>query len=168
MLKWNDDLRSTLLTRAYEVAAQSPDPSSQVGALICRPDGTIQTVACNDFPPGLAITPERLERPLKYDLIEHAERTVVFNMALKGEIIDEDAVMVAPWAACTDCARAIVMSGIPTLLRHTDIMKRSPDRWRESLVLADEILIAGGVEIVEYEGHLGAPAVLNSGEMWSP
>lgn len=168
MLTWDEDLSADLLRRAYEVATKSPDPSSQVGVMVCHPNGDVIEIGWNDFTPGVEITPERLERPLKYELIEHAERSVIFSMVKNGLFMPEDAVMVGPWTACTDCARCIVMSGVRTLLRHADIMKRSPERWLESLKLADEILLAGGVEIVEYEGHLDAPAVLNNGEIWTP
>ena len=159
-----------LLAEAYTEARFSPDPSSHVGALVCTIDGVEVSQACNTFTPGIESTPARLERPLKYDFIEHAERGAIYNLVASGGVMPPDAVMVAPWAACVDCARAIVQSGIRTLVRHNDIMRRSPPRWLESISLADTILEAGGVQIEEVWGPLGrgnAP-ILHCGEEWTP
>ena len=81
----------------------SPDPSTQTGAIIVDAGGRVVSGGCNDFPEGVAAKPERLERPLKYSFMEHAERNAIYSA---GEIVDTD-VMYALWAACDDCARAV-------------------------------------------------------------
>lgn len=163
------------LRSAYRVATGSPDPSTQCGSLIGYFGGGVgsfrgfitEAQACNTFTRGLDVTPERLVRPLKYSLIEHAERGAVYDAALHG-VVCSGKTMVAPWAACTDCARSIVASGIATLVRHKQASDRSPERWIESIALADEILISGGVEIIDFDGHLGAAEIWHCEERWTP
>ena len=157
-----------LLRRAYRVADASPDPSSQVGAVVSSLDGFILGEACNDFTKGIAATSETLHRSLKYQMIEHAERAAIFAAfgSLRGNT--RDLIMVAPWAACADCARAIVLSGIRILVRHADAMERTPERWHESREVGDRIMRAADVEILEIAGHLDATPVLMNGERWTP
>lgn len=162
------------LREAYSIATGSPDPSTQCGALIGRVcEDTagvyldVEAWACNTFTKGVNATPERLERPLKYAFIEHAERGAVFHAAMRG-VQCKGATMVAPWAACTECARSIVQSGIATLVRHKQASDRSPERWIESIQQADGILLAGGVQIVDYDGSLGAPEIWHCEERWTP
>lgn len=164
----DEDMWRGLLAEAYRTATQSPDPSSQAGTLVCSPLGTVLSRACNTFPPGIHATPENLERPRKYEVVEHAERGALYALLRANAGMTRDPVMVAPWAACTDCARAIVLSGIKTLVRHSDVMERSPERWLESITLADEILVAGNVDIVEIAGPVGGPTILHCGEEWTP
>lgn len=173
---------ANVLTKAYERALGSPDPSTQNGALIVSEvmvgghiGFEILAGGCNEFTKGLEVTPERLERPLKYTFIEHAERNAVFNAASLGVNCTEKT-MVCPWAACAECARAVVASGIGKLVRHKQASERSPARWLESIALADEILLAGGVTIVEYDGVLHedktvvgkVPTILHGEELWTP
>lgn len=162
------------LRNAYQVATGSPDPSTQNGALIGQlvldESGDYFEAyagACNTFTKGVEVTPERLERPLKYSYIEHAERGAVFEAARLGVQCD-GLVMVAPWAACIECARSIVNSGISFLVRHKQASDRSPERWIESITQADALLIDGGVEIIDYDGTLGAAQIWHCEELWTP
>lgn len=153
------------LKRSYTLALNSPDPSSQNGA--CVYDGSRQIIGrgFNGFTPGVEVTPEKLERPVKYLYIEHAERAAVYDSIGQG---DNPVLMVCPWASCADCARAIVLSGIRLLVRHKDAMERKADRWADSIALADKILEAGGVEIYEYAGSVDGPTIMHLEELWTP
>lgn len=103
-------------------------------------------VACNEFPSGVSYTPERWERPLKYSFIEHAERNVIFEAARKG-YRTQGATLLSPWAACADCARAIIQAGIVQLVRFDN---HGPnERWDESIAIGDTMMREAGVEIVE-------------------
>jgi hypothetical protein len=79
MFKTNEEY----LLLAYQKATESPDPSTQNGAVIpyqpkCEPESDCCLVsACNTFPAGVHNKPDRLERPKKYSYIEHAERGVI-------------------------------------------------------------------------------------------
>ncbi len=153
------------LRRAYVVALRSPDPSSQNGAVVYNDARQIMGSGFNGFTPGVEITPDKLERPVKYLYIEHAERAAIYDCIGQGE---NPVLMVCPWASCADCARAIVLSGIRLLVRHKDAMERKVDRWADSIALADKILEAGGVEIYEYVGPIGGVEIMHLEELWSP
>jgi dCMP deaminase len=157
-----------LLRYAYGVAATgSVDRSTQTAALLVDNSNNILVAEVNCFTDGLVPTEEMHQRPLKYTYMEHSERQAIYTAAKRG-IRTSGLTMVAPWASCADCARAIVQSGIVRIIRHADAQAKSPERWKESLRVADEILAAGGVEIVEVEGHLGAPSIMFCEERWNP
>ena len=123
----------------------------------------------NNIPCGLSrcISP-RLERPLKYKYTEHAERDAIYRAALRGRSTS-GRIMVCPWAACTDCARAIIGCGLKTLCRYKPAMNRTQERWLEEIRLADRMLKEAGIEIIDYDEPLGCDFdVLFNGEKWRP
>jgi dCMP deaminase len=99
---------------ARRAAQESPDPSRKTGCLIVLKNGG-EVRACNNFTYNVKATPERLERPLKYTFIEHAERNAIYWCALMGYRTNL-ATMYLPWYPCAECARAIVQSGISRLV----------------------------------------------------
>src|ERR1035441_3977564 len=120
------------MSAAHQAAASSIDPSKHNGAVLAAENGTPihSTAACNQFPAGVNELPgERWERPAKYQFIEHAERNAIYRAARQG-IPTEGLVLVCPWSACTDCARAIIQSGIVMLVRET---LPESERWAESI-----------------------------------
>lgn len=140
-----------LFEQAWNAATHSPDLSVQNGAVLVTRSGML-TRGHNDLTDGLPITPERLSRPLKYAVTEHAERNAVYDAARHG-FTTRGGTMVALWAACADCARAIVQCGIQELIRHgyfTDASASEP-QWLETIARGDEILTAGGVIITRYD-----------------
>lgn len=172
-----------LLSQAYSKALESPDQSTQCGAVLFRlhtTDSAVQatmlpkTLAYNHFPRGVEYTTERWERPLKYEFIEHAERGAVYAAARAG-IATQGLWMAAPWAACTDCARSIIESGLVGLLTHKQAFDRSPERWQESIANAFIMLDEAEVETIWYDGKIfdedpceDAPQLLHTGQLWIP
>lgn len=132
---------SYYLNECYSLAQRSPDTSTQNAAILLR-GRSIVASGVNCFTEGIRASKELLERPMKYTYIEHAERNAVYDAAAKG-VKTEGLTMVCPWAACADCARAIVNSGIVMLVRHKQAGDRSPERWKESIEHADRILRSG-------------------------
>ncbi len=165
----NEEIQG-LLKQAYEVALGSPDPSTQNGALLTNVYGRVLQVDYNRFPNRVAYLDERWERPIKYKYIEHAERNVIYGAARNRNIKStEGLIMVCPWAACTDCARAIIQAGIRELITHKQAMDRSPERWFEEVELAHVMLREAGVEITNFSGKIGVKQeVLHTGEKWLP
>jgi len=166
------DVNRRRLAQAYKIALNSPDPSTHNGAIITDRAGTlILGRGCNQFPRGVEYYPERWERPLKYEIIEHAERNAIFDAAYHGRRC-KGATMYAAWAACSDCARAIIQAGIIKLVRHADATKRAtmPGKdWTDTISTADMMLREAGVEIVDIEGKVtDGLALLHSGKPWSP
>lgn len=152
---------------AYNHAKLSPDPSTQNAALLVNDAGLVFAKAVNEFPCGVHYTPERWQKPLKYKIIEHAERNVLFQLAKTGPRTD-GLIMVCPWAACSDCARAIIQCGIKQLITHKQAHDRSPDFWRQEIEIAFMMLQEAGVEVVMYDGVIGVEKVLHSGNLWNP
>lgn len=162
---------------AYHVARLSPDPSTQNGAVIPLPGSRLgnQVVAdCNHFPPGILPTPEQLtDRDWKLAHIEHAERAVIyryFKLGFKGP----PEILVCPFMACTDCARAIVMCGFRRVICHKERMDKMPDRWKKSVDAGLVILRAANVEIEVYSVKLHEKTstylkpILADGTPWRP
>lgn len=162
-----------LLKMAYKLAIKSPDPSTQNAAFLCYPDSTpIEgSGAVNRFPIGVEYKPERWERPAKYSYIEHAERNCIFKAAQHGRATSS-LTMVRPWAACVDCARAIIQAGIVCLIRHKAQEGDTNERWDASISVADEMLHEAGVVIVDVQPLSGLYKDLRSirrnGELWQP
>lgn len=133
------------LRMAYECAYDfSTDPSTQNGAVLVNPfTAEALMEGANHFPKGVEEKKERWERPLKYSYVEHAERNAIFNAAQAG-IQTKGLIMYCPWAACTDCARAIIQAGISEVVCHHDPF--APDgmrfgmpvhpQWKESIAIA--------------------------------
>ena len=160
------------LKQAYAFAAEhSPDPSTQNGAiLVHQHDGRVIARGANRFPRGVKVTKERLERPLKYSFICHAERDAIYDAARWGEAT-YGRIMYCPWYACTDCARAIIQAGIAEVIGHKTILDKTPDRWKETIDIALGMLDDAGVKnsfVGGEEGELGAVGVLFNGEIWYP
>jgi dCMP deaminase len=138
------------LSLALRAAAMSPDPSTQNGAVLRFTVGVLAEQ--NRFPDGVGYTPARWERPLKYAVIEHAERNVIYRAARAGWAT-EGATLICPWAACADCARAIIQAGIVRLVRFE---AHASARWDDSIAIGDEMMREAGVEIVEVPMRDGA------------
>ncbi len=156
-----------LLAVAYEVAKQSHDPSTRNGALLVDDNGVVLGSDYNQFPCGVQETPKRWERPLKYRVIEHAERNVIFKLARLG-ISTDGLTMVCPWSPCSDCARAIIQAGICALVEHKQANDRTSEFWRGELEIAHEMLHDAGVEVITYDGEVGIKGALHNGQLWNP
>lgn len=158
--------RREIMQLAYQACSWSPDPSTQNAAVLCTQDGEViyETFAVNDLPNGVLPTGPRWNRPNKYYYVEHAERNAIYNAARHG-VSTRGLVMVCPWAACADCARAIIQAGISQLVRHEG---ENASHWQESITVADEMLLEAGVGIVNLQGEIGAEVELlrNGKKIW--
>src|SRR5690242_3026961 len=103
---------AALLERAIAAAARSPNRVRKVGAVLVT--AATEFAACNDFPAGIKPLPERAVGDNRFIWLEHAERTAIFEAARRGIAID-GATLLSTDFPCTDCARAIVLTGIKTV-----------------------------------------------------
>lgn len=162
------DITRDLMREAYLFASEySDDPHTQNGSLLLSKSGAIVAQGANRFPQGVRVTPDRLERPLKYTFMEHAERDVIYVAAGLG-VPTEGTTMYCPWAACADCARAIIDAGIERLVVHQAMMDKTPDRWKEQIAYAMTMFDEAGVLVEAYDGPVGGVAVLFDGTAWQP
>jgi dCMP deaminase len=135
------------------VATWSKDTSTQVGAVIVDNENTILSVGYNGFPRGVDDSiEERFERPQKYMYTEHAERNAIYN-AVRNGLQLKGAKIYIPWCSCSDCARAIIQSGIKT------VVMREPDydvpKWGEHFKIAIEMYNESGVKVIYYNDEKG-------------
>lgn len=129
----------------YLAQKYSKDRKYKVGALIVGPDKEVRATGYNGFPRGANDDiDERHERPAKYMYTEHAERNAVFNAARCG-VSTKGCTIYASWFPCADCARAIIQSGISTLV--APLPDFEDDRWGKSFRAAEEMLEECGVGI---------------------
>jgi dCMP deaminase len=131
------------LREACRFAVQhSHDPDTQNAAVLVT--GRMTLYAANCVAPGVIRHEHRLQRPFKYDFIEHAERSVIYKAAASG-IPTAGAKLFCPWFACTDCARAIIMAGVREVVGLIALRNATPARWLIKVELAEKMLKEAGV-----------------------
>lgn len=136
---------------AFLVAGWSKDPSTKTGAVVVGPDREIRATGYNGLVRGVDDSvSERMERPTKYDFFEHAERNAIYNACLTGTSL-KGCVMYATHAPCTDCARAIIQSGIKMVVTNKIIIDESTPKgtWRDKLDFSKQMFEEAGVDYIE-------------------
>lgn len=147
------------LVAACRYAAKfSADPHTQNGALLVSRMGEV-VLAANTLP-SVEATPDRLVRPKKYLYIEHAERNAIYAAAKTG-VKTSKATLYCPWFACADCARAIIQAGIQRVVGHIVPYTLTPDRWKESVQAANDMLQEAGVVCSYLDVELGVSFLFN-------
>lgn len=146
------------LTKVARYAAHfSPDPSSQNAAVLV-PEGawepSILTASVNEFPQRVRYSDERWERPIKYSYIEHAERNAIYFAARYG-VKTRWSTMICLWAACPDCARAIIQADILRLVTLRPTEDGAHSGWDDGIKLAMDMLHESGVKVEYIDGPLG-------------
>jgi dCMP deaminase len=139
----NWDVRWIMMSQL--VATWSKDLSKKVGAVIVDNRDVVRSLGWNGFPRNVTDSvPERHERPIKYDWTEHAERNAIYNAAANGIELKGCRIYITDFP-CSDCARAIIQSGIIKLVT------KQPDfnhpRWGDKWKVANEMLMEASVEI---------------------
>lgn len=130
---------------AATVANWSKDRSRQVGCVIVSPQKDIKATGYNGFPRGVNDELEaRHERPAKYLWTEHAERNAIYAAARLGTSLESCTIYI-PWFPCMDCARAIVQSGIATIVAYMPDM--NDPKWGQDFITATELLKEANVEV---------------------
>lgn len=173
------DLRK-MMVHAYEVATQSHDPSTQNGTLIIW-KGEILATGWNHIPD---LTGDRLaevlaDRNLKYPRVIHGEVDAIANAAAYG-VPTRGLTMIAPWAACFNCAATMMRARIGKLVVHGPRMRKGHphvsgqivkghDAWGSQVAEAIDRLIAYGIEVESFEEDLPeAPKIRIAEELWQP
>ena len=119
-----------------ELSSQrSKDPHTQVGACIVNPDNKIVGVGYNGMPKGLddKFTWEKEGSPNKYKFVVHAELNAILNSInikdLKGCTI------YTTLFPCSECAKAIVQSGITGVVYLSDKKEGTEDNKAAKYIL---------------------------------
>ena len=140
----------------------SDDPRTQNGAVLVS--GKRMVYATNRIPPGVAHESHRLEPPLKYSFIEHAERGAIYAAAAAG-VPTAGAILYCPWFACVDCARAIILAGIKEVVGLAVSRNATPQRWADNVNLAEAILREAGVGQRWLAGEVGVTMIFDGRAM---
>lgn len=158
-----------MMGRAYELAKLSNDRSTKNGAILVNGIDPLPLASgVNHFAPGFNDADEELhKRPLKYRITEHAERAAIYDAAARG-VATHGLTMICPWACCSDCARAIVLSGIKTVVGHWQAGLMTPSRWQEEVAMGIDILERGGVGFIDLDAKIGRVKNLFDGKVWLP
>lgn len=140
--KW--DIRYVELARL--VSTWSKDPSTQVGAVLVRPDNSVASIGYNGFPKGIEDTDERLnDRDTKYSFVIHAEMNAVLNA---HDDVRGDTLYLWPLLCCDRCAVHMIQAGIKRVVAPSCPVDKA-DRWEPILKNSRERFEEAGVEWVE-------------------
>lgn len=127
---------------------RSKDPNSQVGSCIVSQDNKILSMGYNGFPKGCSDDEypwsREEEDPLKtkYLYVTHSELNAILNY--RGGSLEGSKIYVSMFP-CNECAKAIIQSGIKTLIYEVN---KYPD---SAAVLASmRMLKSAGVEVIKY------------------
>lgn len=138
-IKWD----TRFLELSESIATWSKDPSRGVGAVIVSPMKQVLATGYNGLPRGVEDHPERLERPVKYDLIVHAEMNAIIQCARNG-ITPVGATMYSSFSPCIHCTLSIVQAGIARVV--TRAIAEGDAHWNESLEKSIFMLKEVGIE----------------------
>ena len=132
---------------AKEVQSWSKDPSTKCGAVLVK-DRRIIATGYNGFPMGISDNISRyLDRDYKLAGVVHAEPNALFNAARNGASTEGSAMYIT-WPPCSQCASAIIQSGIVKVVcPHPEC---GPERWRKQFMMARDLLYEAQVLSLHY------------------
>ena len=127
---------------------RSKDPNTQVGACIVSPDNKILSMGYNGFPKGCSDDEFPWRRdgdPLenKYFYTTHSELNAILNY--RGGSL-EGAKLYVSLFPCNECAKAIIQSGIKSIVYDSDKYENMP-----STIASKRMLRAAGIEFYQYQ-----------------
>ncbi len=133
---------------SYLSGMRSKDPNTQVGACIVSKDNKILSMGYNGFPTGCHDEDFPWEREgefteVKYAYVTHSELNAILNYrggSLKG------AKLYVSLFPCNECAKAIIQSGITTVIYADDKYSGTP-----SDLAAKRMFDAAGVSYYQYK-----------------
>lgn len=145
-LRWH----RRFLELADSIARWSKDPSRGVGAIIVTPARQIIATGYNGLPRGVEDRPDRLERPVKYDLVVHAEMNAIVQCARNG-ISPTGCTLYSTFSPCVHCTLAIIQCGIAAVV--TRRLTREDDHWNESIEKGRALLEEAKIPLIEVDGE---------------
>lgn len=144
MTEW--DIRFFKL--ADYLSTWSKDKSTKVGCVIVGFNNEILSTGYNGLARLILEKEERVSGADKYDWMEHAERNAIYNAVRRGISIENCRIYIN-WFPCSDCARAIIQSGIKEII--TTKPDLNHERWGLKFKIALEMLQEANILIRYYE-----------------
>lgn len=130
------------LSLAHDVGEWSKDPSTQVGAVIVRPDNRVVSIGFNGFPTGIADDSRLYDRELKYEIVVHAEINALVSAR---QDVSGCTLYTWPFLCCSRCASVMIQAGIKKVVTHI----YTKERWKDNLSLSRSLFSEARVEVVE-------------------
>ena len=133
---------------AFLSGMRSKDPNTQVGACIVSDDNKILSMGYNGFPKGCSDDDfpwnRDAEDPLcsKYFYSTHSELNAILNY--RGGSL-EGAKLYVSLFPCNECAKAIILAGIRTVIYDSDKYADTP-----SVIASTRMFDAAGVRYYQY------------------
>ena len=122
------------MNMAILASTRSKDPSTKVGAILVK-DKFVLSTGYNGLASKLNDDiKERWERPLKYRLVIHAEMNAIIQ-GLRKRVDLTDATLYCTLYPCTECAKALIQSGIKEII----YLKRNNIRFEEDFKLSEKM-----------------------------
>ena len=132
---------------------RSKDPNTQVGACIVSEDNKILSMGYNGFPNGCSDEDFPWERDgdvldTKYAYVTHSELNAILNYR-GGNGGLAGAKLYVSLFPCNECAKAIIQSGIKTVIYDSDKYINTPGN-----IASKRMFDAAGVKYIKYQ-HSG-------------
>ena len=135
-----------LMALAQHIASWSKDPSTQCGAIIVNPYGTVVSTGYNGFPRGISDTPERYaDRGYKLDHTIHAEINAVISARCS---VAGHTLFVWPMLPCVRCATVLIQSDIAEVVSVAPSGELA-ERWGPSIAKSKALFAEAGVIVTE-------------------
>ena len=130
---------------------RSKDPNTQVGACIVSPDNKILSMGYNGLPLGCSDdefpwkrkSPDDNVLETKYPYTVHSELNAILNY--RGGSL-EGARLYVTLFPCNECAKAVIQSGIKTVIYGDDKYKDAPNN-----IASMRLFNAAGVRYYKYQ-----------------
>lgn len=135
---------------AYLAAQRSKDPNSQVGCCIVGNDNKILSMGYNGFPMGCSDDEFPWDRECagtdpynsKYMYVTHSEMNAILNF--RGGTLEGSKLYVTLFP-CNECTKAIIQSGIKTVIYDSDKYADTP-----SVKASKRMMDAAGIQYRKY------------------
>ncbi|MDR0927703.1 MAG: CMP deaminase [Ignavibacteria bacterium] len=158
------------ITMCYLVGMRSLDKHTHVGSVVTDADNVLVSTGYNSLPRGIEVDADgkRISRENgeKYFWIEHAERNAIYNAARRGTIL-KGCKLYVPWNPCTDCARAIIQTGISEVIIHQNGQdfydKHTDGKWLQSYQIMHDMFDESGVETRYITCDIVTPTIFMNG-----
>jgi len=158
------------ITLCYLVGMRSRDDMTHVGAVITDEDNVLVSTGYNSLPRNIEVDKDgkrvSRENGEKYYWIEHAERNAIYNAARRGTQLKGCKIYV-PWLPCTDCARAIIQTGISEVVVHRNGQdfydKHTDGKWADQHRRTTEMFLEAGVRLRYVTCNIVVPEIYMNG-----
>jgi deoxycytidylate deaminase len=156
---WNEDEVREYLEMAFDTAALSDDPSTQVGCILVN-GGKVVSDGYNHIAPGINYKPNQLQtREWKYPRTIHAETAACIGGQGNGSTA------YGTWACCENCANDLAEAGVLRVISHYNPIHISHENWLKSVESGIARLKECGIDFFLYDGKMNKELRFNYSSM---